>query len=138
MANISKNSNIAKIPTKFDLDFFILWLSFLKPFHKLANKEMHVLAAFLLKRHELSLLVKDEKILGDLIRSIDVRKAIRDSINMNVSQFNIACTKLKKIGALVDNVPDKRFVPNIEDGSKEYRLILIFDLHDKDKTNLSK
>ena len=136
--DIKRNSNIAKIPSKFDMDFFILWLSFLKPFHKLATKDIEVLAAYLLKRHELSLLVKDEHTLNNLLRSIDVRKEIRESAGMIVSQFNILCTKLRKTGALVDNVPNKRYIPNIEDGSNEYRLILIFDLNGKDKANISK
>ena len=138
MANISKNSNIAKIPAKFDLDFFILWLSFLKPFHKLTNNEIKVLAAILLKRHELFRLVKDEHVLNNLLKSTSIRREIRESISMEVSQFNISCTKLRKCSALIDNAPNKRFIPNIEDGSNEYRLILIFDLNEQSKVNISK
>jgi len=128
---ISKNSNIAKVPAKLDIDFFYKWLSFLQPFHKLSNKEMEVLSAFLKKRHELVQLVRDENVLDNLLKSIDVRKEIRESIGMNISQFNILCTKLRKTGALTENKINKRYIPNIEFDSKEYRLIIIFDLNDK-------
>ena len=50
---MSKNINIKTLDVN-QKQFFNLWLQFLKPYHKLANKEMEILSLFLLKRHQLS------------------------------------------------------------------------------------
>ena len=44
--------------------FFFAWLNFLKPYHKLRQKEIELLALFLYKRHELQKVINDEKLLN--------------------------------------------------------------------------
>ena len=131
--NLSKNSNVARVPCALDIGFFYKWLSFLTPFHKLTKSERQVLASFLNKRFQLLQLVRDENILDGLLKSIDIRKEIREEINMTIPQFNILISKLKKSGVMKDNKIDKHYIPNIQLDTDQYRLILIFDIDDKHK-----
>ena len=129
--NINKNSNIAHVNSALDIGFFYKWLSFLTPFHHLTKLEMTVLASFLNKRHNLAQLVRDELVLDNLLKSIDTRKEIRDEIGLTTGQFNIMVSKLKKSGVMKNNKIDKHYIPNIEEHSGQYRLILIFDIDEK-------
>jgi len=131
--DIAKNSNVARVPCVLDIGFFYKWLSFLTPFHKLTKSERQVLAAFLNKRFQLLQLVRDEGILDGLLKSIDIRKEIREELDMTIPQFNILLSKLKKAGVMVDNKINKRYIPNIQKDSGQYRLILIFDINDNNK-----
>jgi len=131
--NINKNSNIATIPTALDIGFFYKWLSFLVPFHKLTKTERYVLASFLNKRFQLKEVIKDELVLDNILKSIEIRKEIREDIGMTVPQFNITISKLKRSGVMKDNKIDNHYIPNIEKDTEQYRLILIFDIHEKHK-----
>ena len=131
MGEIKKNSNIARISTELDIGFFYKWLSFLSPFHKLTKAERWVLASFLNKRFQLQQVVKDENVLDNLLKSIDIRREIREALDMTIPQFNILVSKLKKSGVMKDNRIDKHYIPNIQKDSDQYRLIIIFDINDK-------
>lgn len=122
--NLKNNSNIANIPLKKGGDVFFKWLSFLQPLHGLTYKEMQVMAAFLKKRFELSDSVKDDAMIDTILKSPETRKEIRDSLLMNVSQFNVILSSLRKNKAIIGNSINKRFVPNMEQGTKEVRLVI--------------
>ena len=131
MADVKLNSNVAKIPTSAGVPFFYKWLSFLHPFNNLTKTERQVLSAMLNKRHELSGIIPNENIVDGLMKSAEVRKEIRESISLGVSQFNMIYGALRKHGVLVDNKINKKYIPNIEYNSNEYRLVLIFDINEK-------
>ena len=131
MSTVSKNSNIARVNSKLDVSFFYKWLSFLGPFHDLTKIDKFILANFLYKRFELSKVIKDENILDNILRSVEVRKEIRDSAGYNTSHFNLVYSKLKKNGVIVDGKINRKYIPNIEHDSGEYRLVIIFDLKEE-------
>ena len=133
---IKKNSNIARISTELDIGFFYKWLSFLVPFHKLTKSERWVLASFLNKRFQLQQVVRDENVLDNLLKSIDIRREIREALNMTIPQFNILVSKLKKSGVMMDNKIDKHYIPNIQKDSDQYRLIIIFDINNEQKATI--
>lgn len=131
MADVKLNSNVAKIPTSPGVPFFYKWLSFLHPFNNLTKTERQVLASLLNKRQELSNLIPNENIVEGLIKSPAVRKEIRDSIDIKMSQFNMIYSALRKKGVIVDDKINKKYIPNVEFDSNEYRLVLIFDINEK-------
>ena len=131
MALVSKNSNVIRVPALVGVDFFYKWLWFLTPLHRLTNMERQVLAIVLNKRHELSEIVNDDTTLDELVLSTKCRREIKDEMNATAGQINIIFTKLRRCNVFVDGRINKRFIPNIEKGSKEYRLMLIFDVNEK-------
>lgn len=52
-------NNVISIPTTIEGKFFRYWLEFLRPFHKLSDRELDVVSAFLKERYELSKVVSD-------------------------------------------------------------------------------
>ena len=59
---IKPNSVIA-LKGNLSCSFFRIWLEFLRPFHKLTERETDVMAAFLKHRFELSKVVSDQEVL---------------------------------------------------------------------------
>jgi len=137
MIDIKKNSNIARLKANLDIDFFYKWLSFLTPLHKLTKTEMKVLASFLNKRFELLSVVSDEHLLNNLLKSAAIKKEVREAIDMDVGQFNIMVSKLKRSGILKNDIIENHYIPRIEKNAEQYRLILVFDINN-DKISLPK
>ena len=129
--NIQKNSNVARVKAYKGGDFFYKWLNFIKPLHTLTNLEMKVLSLILAKRQELIMVVRDDKIINNLLRSSGIRKEIRDELEMTATQFNILYGKLKKVGVINEYGLVNKYIPNVEFESNEYRLILTFDILEK-------
>lgn len=135
-SNISKNSNVAKVPAKKGVDFFYKWLSFIRPFHNLTKTETKVLSFFLEKRSEYTVLVKDEKIITNILKSSQTKKEIREALGMTSTQFNLIFASLKRAGAIVDGKINVKYIPNVEYDSNEYRMILIFDITDEESVHI--
>ena len=49
-----KPNSVIKVQTSVNTDFFRLWLEFLRPFHRLTNKELEVATCFIKHYYELS------------------------------------------------------------------------------------
>ena len=128
---LKKNSNVAHVSCSLDIGFFYKWLSFLTPFHKLTKSERWVLASFLNKRFELMQVIKDDNVLDSVLNSVDVRREVREAIGLTLPQFNILISKMKKGGVIINNKIDKHYIPNIQLGTNQYRLTLIFDINDE-------
>ena len=124
---MSKNTNIVRVtPNK--SKFFRYWFEFLQPFHKLPPREMDVIACFLKQRYELSKVIKDEDLLDKVVFSDDVKKKVREECNIKTQHFQVIMSKLKKHKLIEGNKFNKKFIPNIEEDAKEFRLIFHFDL----------
>lgn len=124
---MSKNTNIVRVtPTK--SKFFRYWFEFLQPFHKLSTKEMDVIASFLNFRYELSKVIRDNDVLDKVVFSNDIKKKVREECNIQTPYFQVIMSNLRKSGVIQNNRINKKFIPNIEEDAKEFRLILHFDL----------
>ena len=135
MGNITKNSNIAHIVTtlaKADNNFFRYWLQFIKPLHGLSYKEMEVLASFLRMRYELSKSISNDELLDKVLMNADTKRVIREEQYYAPPYFQVLLAKFRKLGIIKDNKIEKKYIPNLEIDSKEYKLILLFDLKTDD------
>lgn len=94
---------------------------------------MQVLAGILAKRFELLNIVRDYTLVEKLLKSPESKRDIRESLKMSQSQFNILYSKLKICGAINDNKINPKYIPNVQQESNEYRLILIFDINNDDE-----
>lgn len=127
-------------------DFFLKWVEYLKPIHKLTKREQEVFAAFLRNRYELSLGICDPNILEEICLNEANRDKIRQNLNMSGPQMNGVLTKLKearvikphyKINGKINYYEiSPSFIPNYTKG-EPFKLMLLFGDVNKGNTGQS-
>lgn len=125
---MKKANNIIRIPTSLNGKFFRYWFEFLKPFHKLTDRETDVIASFVKQRYELSKVIKDDDILDKVTMSDDIKKKVREECNITLAHFQVILGKLRKNKIILDNKINPRFIPNIEEENGVFQLLLLFEL----------
>lgn len=123
--------NMIRIKTKLDGNFFRYWFEFLEPFHKLTNREIDVITAFVKERYRLSKIVSDNDLLDKVLMSEDSRRKIREECNLKLAHFQVILSKFKKQGIIVNDKINPKYIPLVtqdveEEGS--FRLLLVFEL----------
>ena len=121
-------NNVIALKSSLSGKFFRIWLEFLRPFHKLTERETDVMAAFLKERFELSKVVSDQEVLNRLTMSEDTKKKIRETCNISQTHFQVIMTKLKKNNIISNNRIKPKFIPRIDKNAKGFQLLLAFDL----------
>lgn len=123
-----KPNNVIALKSSLSGRFFRIWLEFLRPFHKLTERETDVMAAFLKQRFELSKVVSDQEVLNKLTMSEDTKKKIRDDCNISQAHFQVIMTKLKKSKMIDNGKINPRFIPRVEQDARGFQLLLAFEL----------
>ena len=111
-----KANNVVRIPCSLDGSFFRYWFLFLKPFHKLTDREIDVITSFVKQRYELSKVIKDKK------------RKVREECNITLPHFQVIMGKLRSTKVIIDGKINPRFIPNIEEENGFFKLLLLFDL----------
>lgn len=122
-----QNMNIKRIHTD-KKSIFRFWLEFLKPYHKLRNKEVEALSLMLYYRYELSREIPNIDMVDMILFSTETRGKIRAELN-NMSQkvFNNLLTSLRKKGVLTkDNKINHVLIPNMTESG--FKLIFNFEV----------
>lgn len=125
---MEKPNNIVRIPCSFNTNFFKLWLTFLKPFHNLSNRETDIMAEILKHRYDLSKVIKDSKILDKVTLGEDTKREIRESLGLTVSHFQMLMKGLKNHGVVTDTEINPKFIPNVTKENGYFQLLLLYDL----------
>lgn len=126
---MKKPNNIVRIPCSLDTSFFKYWFMFLKPFHKLTDREIDVIATFVKYRYELSKVIKDNEILDKVTMSEDTKKKVREECNLALPHYQVIMGKLRKNKVIIDGKINPRFIPNIDESIGSFQLLLLFDLN---------
>lgn len=108
--------------------FFRIWLEFLRPIHKLTDRESEVMASFLKHRFELSKVVSDQGILDKLTMSEDTKRKVREDCGITQAHFQVIMTKLKKSKMIDNGMINPRFIPRVEQDADNFQLLLLFNL----------
>lgn len=103
---------------------------FLEPLHKLTNKEIDVMALFIKHRYILSKDILSEEILDKVTLGEEVKRKIREELEMNFSHFQVIMVNLRKKGAIKDGRINPKFIPNIIEDNNSFQLLLHFDFKD--------
>lgn len=119
-------NNVISIPTSLEGKFFKYWLEFLKPFHKLTDREMDVTASFLKHRYELSKVVTDLDVLDRLTMSEDTKRKVREDCQISQAHFQVIMTKLKQSKIVENGKINSKFIPRIS-SDDNFQLLLNFD-----------
>lgn len=123
-----KPNSVIALKSNLKGSFFRLWLEFLRPFHKLTERESDVMAAFLKQRYELSKVVNDQEVLNKLTMSEDTKRKVREDCNISQAHFQVIMTKLRKSKMIENGKINPRFIPRIGDDTNNFQLLLSFDL----------
>ncbi len=122
-----ENKNVIRIPCSIENNFFRYWFKFLTPYHKLTDREIDVITAFVKQRYYLSKVVKDDDILDKVIMSDDIKKKIIEECNITYQHFKVILGKLRKNNIIIDGKINKKFIPNISENPDNFQLLLLFD-----------
>lgn len=128
MVEAGRANNVIRIPTSLQGNFFRVWIEFLTPLHHLTNREKDVVAAFIKARFELSKAVIDPVLLDKIVMSEDVKNKVKAECDISDAFFQVILGKLKKVGIIVNNKIDPKFIPKrLESNDKTFQLLLLFD-----------
>ena len=125
---VKKANNIVRIATSLNGKFFRYWFEFLQPFHKLTDREIDVITSFVKQRYELSKVIKDNDILDKVTMSEDTKRKVREECNITLPHFQVIMGKLRKNKVIVDGRINPRFIPNIDEETGSFKLLLLFEL----------
>ena len=125
---MKKPNNIVRIPCSLSGSFFRYWFKFLEPFHKLTDREIDVITSFVKQRYELSKDTKDNEILDKVTMSEDTKKKVREECNITLPHFQVIMGKLRKNKVIIDGKINPRFIPNIDEETGTFQLLLLCEL----------
>lgn len=111
-------------------EFFRTWLVWLRPLHRLTEKEMDIAALMLEGMQFLSSRVKDEKKRGRIVTSLESRKRMSDMIGMSDQYFGMLISGLKKKGFIQGDGINPQYIPRIEPDGRDYAVTLDFVFHE--------
>ena len=95
-------NNVIRIPTD-KKRFFRFWYEFLKPFHKLTDREIDVITSFTYERFLLSKVILDSDVLDKVVMSEDTKKKVREESNITLAHFQVIMGKLRKNRVIINN-----------------------------------
>lgn len=124
----TKANNVVRIPCSLSGSFFRYWFMFLKPFHKLTDREIDVITSFVKHRYELSKVIKDDEILDKVVMSEDTKRKVREECNITLPHFQVIMGKLRNNKVIIDGKINPRFIPNIIEEDGFFKLLLLFEL----------
>ena len=120
-------NNVIRIPTD-KKRFFRFWYEFLKPFHKLTDREIDVITSFTYERFLLSKVILDSEVLDKVVMSEDTKKKVREESNITLAHFQVIMGKLRKNRVIINNKINPKFIPNITEDDNSFKLMLLFDI----------
>ena len=127
-SNLNRPNSVLRIPCSLSGSFFRYWFMFLRHFHKLTNREIDVITAFVKHRYELSKVIKDDVILDKVTMSEDVKKQVREECGIAFQHFQVIMSNLRKNKVIENGKINPKFIPNITEENGMFKLMLLFDL----------
>ena len=120
-------NNVVTVPATEDMDFFKWWCVFLRPFIKLTDREIDIVASFLRQRWELSKRISDPAILDSMMLSESVRQKVQEECNITSKHLYVVISNLRKGNVFINNTINPRLIPNIrKDDSGVFQLLILF------------
>lgn len=126
---MKKPDSIVRVPCQSISGFFRYWFTFLKPFHKLTDREIDVISCFAKHRYELSKVIQDSDILDRVTMGNDTKKKVREECGISLQNFQVIMSNLRKHKVIVDNRINPRYIPNLIEGENTFQLMLNFEIN---------
>ena len=124
---LPKPNNVIAVPTSYDGDFFRWWCIILRPFVKLSDKEIDVLACYLKHRLELSSQITNQALLDSVLMSNEVRNKIIEECKITLKYYYVVMHGFKKRGIIKGKAINPRLIPNVRpDDNGVFQLLILF------------
>lgn len=128
-------NKVINIPAQNMQQFFELWLTFLKPIHKLSEKPIKVLAALLTIRHNLSKDIINPEVLDSVVLNLSNKKKAQEMSDLTNSYFQVIMNQLRKKKIIINDRINPKFIPNIKTADK-FQLLILFDIKNESTTTV--
>ena len=122
-----KNTKIANVNISLK-QLFITWLEVTSSFHKLRNQEKKVLSLLLYHYYKLQDDITNETIIWKVLFDYDKKLEIRKELNIKNPSFNNILSSLRKKNVIIDDKISNIYIPNIEKGSDNFKIIFNFNI----------
>ena len=122
-----KNSKVANINIKLK-NLFFKWMEITKPFHKLTGQQQSVLALFLFYHYKYKQEITNQKILWKVVFDYDTKMLIKEELNLKDAGFQNIMHQLRSKGIIKDKKITPAYIPNLEKGAKEFKIIFNFNI----------
>lgn len=126
---MGKANNVIVIPTSLEKGFFKYWFEFLRPFHKLSDKEIEVMACLVKHRYLLSKSIINNELLDQIAMNDDTKRKVREECGLQQTYFQMLMSRLRKKNMIIKGMINPKFIPRIEEGSDSFQLLLSFNLN---------
>jgi hypothetical protein len=111
---------------------FKTWLQITEVFHGLTKQQIEVLALLLYHHYKLSQEITNKKILWKMVFDYEVKKSIKQELDIPDASLQNVLTKFRKKGIIIDNQITSNYIPNIEKDSNTFKIVFNFNIiHDK-------
>lgn len=126
---MGKANNVIVIPTSLEKGFFKYWFEFLRPFHKLSDKEIEVMACLVKHRYLLSKSIINNELLDQIAMNDDTKRKVREECGLQQTYFQMLMSRLRKKKMIINGMINPKFIPRIEENSDSFQLLLSFNLN---------
>lgn len=113
-------------------DFYIGWVTFLKPVHGMSDFPCKVFAYLLRERCELIQRGIDSTVVDTIVFSKDIEHKLCDKLGIDIQRFYAALSLLRKSGVLSGRHINQRFVPNCT-SEQDFKFMVYFTYDNKSK-----
>lgn len=125
------NTNVKSLNMNVHLKtLFRLWLDITSSFHKLTKQQIEVLALLLYYHHELEKEITNKKILWRMVFDYETKSKIKRELNIKDASLQNVLTSLRKKGIVKDNQIVSTYIPKLEQGNNNFRVIFNFTIID--------
>jgi hypothetical protein len=110
-------------------DLFLKWLDITSSFHKLTKQQKHVLALFLYYHYKFKKEITNDKMLWKVVFDYDTKLLIEQELNIKNAGLQNILTLFRKRKIINEhNEITSTFIPALEPGSKEFKVIFNFNI----------
>lgn len=111
-------TTIVNAPCKRGYGFYSLWLSFLRPLHRLQKNDIHVLTHLLLRLDELEATTGSRQAADRLLLNTDGRRELCERVGCTENALRQSIYHLRKCGAIKNGRIEPRLIPRAKGGDE--------------------
>lgn len=109
-------------------ELFIRWLDITSAFHNLTKQQKQVLGLFLYYHYKYQKDITNNKILWKVVFDYDTRQEIKNELGIKDAVLQNILSKFRKDKIIKDNKITSTFIPALEQGSNNFKIIFNFNI----------
>lgn len=110
---------------------FFKWVEFTRPFHGLRTQLQNTLSLLLYHHYELSLVIKNNKILWKQVFDYDTKLLIAEELGIQMNSLDNMFGELRRNKVIIDNQINPVYVPNIAKDTKLFTIKINLQIDDE-------